>query len=142
MTHNGGRREANRSAKERLEIKAARYYLYITHCRSAILFVALYSCREHAFTVMRVQTRSKSSKTGRICTHFPNRSLIFNLTTMKYNGEMVRPIRMLEMGIKFQTTFEWINRNERRRHFTATANRSRFLLRLTCRNLPFVTAET
>lgn len=49
---------------------------------------------------------------------------------------------MLEMGIKFQTTFEWINRNERRRHFTATANRSRFLLRLTCRNLPFVTAET
>lgn len=93
MTYNGGRREANRSAKERLEIKAARYYLYITHCRSAILFVALYSCREHAFTVMRVQTRSKSSKTGRICTHFPNRSLIFNLTTMKYNGGMVRPIR-------------------------------------------------
>lgn len=67
--------------------------IYITHCRSAILFVALYSCREHAFTVMRVQTRSKSSKTGRICTHFPNRSLIFNLTTMKYNGGMIRPIR-------------------------------------------------
>lgn len=55
--------EANRSAKERLEIKAARYYLYITHCRSAILFVALYSCREHAFTVMRDEIEEFENRT-------------------------------------------------------------------------------
>lgn len=62
MTHNGepvGERKIRNKSDEILPIYI---YIYITH--SAILFVALYSRREHAFTVTRAETRSKSLKTG------------------------------------------------------------------------------
>lgn len=119
MTHNGepvGERKIRNKSDEILPI-------YITH--SAILFVALYSRREHAFTVTRAETRSKSLKTG----------LTRTVQSDNRGDEIIRE----GISNKISDHLRWDRLIERRRHFRRLKQVDHDFYRVsTCRNLPFV----
>lgn len=120
MTHNGepvGERKIRNKSDEILPI-------YITH--SAILFVALYSRREHAFTVTRAEIEEFEN---RIDTRFPR------IESDNRGDEIIKE----GMSNKISDHLRWDRLIERRRHFKRLKQVDHDFYRVsTCRNLPFV----
>lgn len=121
MRHNGepvGERKIRNKSDEILPI-------YITH--SAILFVALYSRREHAFTVTRAEIEEFEN---RIDTRFPR-----TVQSDNRGDEIIRE----GISNKISDHLRWDRLIERRRHFRRLKQVDHDFYRVsTCRNLPFV----